>query len=818
MESKYYKEHFWGVSQLQAVYQEREAQIGVDTSNGFFMSEDPALLFEGSRTHEVCFTTGEDVQTLSCIVATRNGEGEGRNVFLYVSNGRIRAFVGGSPVGQGAEVQPNTTYHVVLSVDADNTKADMYVNGVLAASVSSFSDYQDPNVYLVGTLNYLNDSYPFKGVIHYHRLFNYALSAYDAALLWDNGDPTGYMLPSSWKCPAIEFPTSVYTASRNTFSSNSQNVASIMTYDVPAANGFSGLFMRNEAIKNVSMYCNYRIRDGRNDIPIKITMEYRSNCDMHSQQVNGRLLLAANDAEAKAATIIYSYDDGPGYLFAVPISPDSWAEMRILSIESVGCVAEYLPQNLVPAQNSIAKVWINSAQESLRDMTYVEPILDNLDSSNLNVLQSPTILYNEEVWYGIEWHISASDPHCTRIGNLELHKTLPIQNKMRGCILNDTGTVVAYLNPADWTVSSVARDGSVGNVMVEIPSHYRKFETIGDVCRCKISEYPLPGYHHVPTMYISAYEATVQRSTSKLASVVNTTEDYRGGNNNAEWDGTYRSLLGLPATNLSRTQFREYARNINKQDPSWNCLDYNVYKAVFWLYYVEYANRNCQSAFNAEKDANGFAQGGLGNGVTTLDSSKWSTFNSQQPFIPCGYTDALGNGTGEVEYSMPAEYDTSITKVKVPRYRGIENPFGHIWKWTDGINIRYNYVGSVRIVTVWVASDPSKYNDSNEDGYEERGQAANTSGYIETLLFGENGDIIATDIGIHFNKYWLDSYANSRPVTGGTLSGVYVGGEANEDFGAGLACTNSGSAPSVSYSDLGSRLCFIPQNEIIPNT
>lgn len=322
-------------------------QTGVNTSNGFFMSEDPALLFEGSRTHEVCFTTGKDVQTLSCIVSTRNGEGEGRNVFLYVSNGRARAFVGGSPVGQGAEVQPNTTYHVVLSVDVDNPKCDMYVNGRLAASVSSFSDYQNPNVYLVGTLNYLNGSYPFKGVIHYHRLFNYALSAYDAALLWNNGDPTGYMLPSSWRCPALAFPTSVYTASRNTFASNHQNVISTMTYDVPAANGFSGLFMRNEAIQNVSMFCNYRNRDGYRDIPTKITMEYRSNCDLYNGQNNSQLLLSANEAEAKVAAIIYSYDDNPSTLFCSPESPDSWAEMRILSIESVGCVAEYLPCGLL---------------------------------------------------------------------------------------------------------------------------------------------------------------------------------------------------------------------------------------------------------------------------------------------------------------------------------------------------------------------------------------------------------------------------------------------------------------------------------------
>lgn len=320
---------------------------GVDTSNGFFYTEDSALLFEGSRTHEVCFTTGEDVQSRECILITRNGEENGRNFYLYIGGERLNARVGETPIGYGLFIRPNVTYHVVVSIDVDNTESSFYVNGVCIATISSFSGFMGPNAYIVGVVSSINKTQPFKGVIHYHRLFNYALSAYDAALLWNNGDPTGYMLPSSWKCPALDFPTSVYTASRNTYASNIQNVISTMTYDVPAANGFSGLFMRNEAIKNVSMYCNYRIRDGRNDIPTKITMEYRSNCDMNNQQANGRLLLAANDAEAKAATIIYSYDDGPGYLFAVPISPDSWAEMRILSIESVGCIAEYLSQGLV---------------------------------------------------------------------------------------------------------------------------------------------------------------------------------------------------------------------------------------------------------------------------------------------------------------------------------------------------------------------------------------------------------------------------------------------------------------------------------------
>lgn len=322
-------------------------QTGVNTSNGFFMSEDPALLFEGSRTHEVCFTTGEDVQSRACILITRNGEENGRNFYLYIGGERLNARVGETPIGYGLLIRPNMTYHVVVSIDVDNTESSFYVNGVCIATISSFSGFMGPNAYIVGVVSYTNKTQPFKGVIHYHRLFNYALSAYDAALLWNNGDPTGYMLPSSWKCPALDFPTSVYTASRNTYASNNQNVISTMTYDVPAANGFSGLFMRNDAVENVSMFCSYRNRDGYRDIPTKITMEYRSNCDLYNNPNNGPLLLSANEAEAKVAEIIYSYDANPGSLFCSPESPDSWAEMRILSIESVGCVAEYLPCGLL---------------------------------------------------------------------------------------------------------------------------------------------------------------------------------------------------------------------------------------------------------------------------------------------------------------------------------------------------------------------------------------------------------------------------------------------------------------------------------------
>ena len=36
--------------------------------------------------------------------------------------------------------------------------------------------------------------------------------------------------------------------------------------------------------------------------------------------------------------------------------------------------------------------------------------------------------------YGVEWDTEVADPHLTRIGNMSLHKTLPIQSQLKGCI------------------------------------------------------------------------------------------------------------------------------------------------------------------------------------------------------------------------------------------------------------------------------------------------------------------------------------------------------------------------------------------------
>ena len=80
--------------------------------------------------------------------------------------------------------------------------------------------------------------------------------------------------------------------------------------------------------------------------------------------------------------------------------------------------------------------------------------------------------------YGVEWKPNVADPVLTRVGNMDYHKTLPIQNNMKGCILNPkTKKVVYWLDESDWNYKkerytakklSVAENNDTGNMLVTL--------------------------------------------------------------------------------------------------------------------------------------------------------------------------------------------------------------------------------------------------------------------------------------------------------------------------------------------------------------
>lgn len=409
----------------------------------------------------------------------------------------------------------------------------------------------------------------------------------------------------------------------------------------------------------------------------------------------------------------------------------------------------------------------------------------------------------ERYAYGVEWDTASSSPDGVRVGNMQLHRELPIQSKIRGVILDNKGGIKSYLNNSNW--GNTNTEYLTESIMTEIPEHWYKLYQYGTKFRMMLSAMPLPGYNHIDQFYISSFESGIDRSSSTLVSsygVGSTNVNKRGGDNTAEWDGTYRSLLGCPVTYLTRDQFRQAAR---KRGSGWEMYTYGAHKTLFWLFAIEYATLNSQKPFNAQKDANGFSQGGLGEGASQM--TDWINFNNANPLIPCGYTNEFGSGSGEKAYVVKNASDGTHATLMANRYRGIENPFGHVWKYTDGANIQVT-TGDAGLSILWTTDDPSNFSDTSYTGYDKKGNICRTSGYAKKMLLGENGDIIPTEVDGSSSTYWCDYYRTTITIDG--IFVVLAGSSANGALGNGLASIYGGYT-SNSARDIGTRLCFFPK-------
>lgn len=409
-----------------------------------------------------------------------------------------------------------------------------------------------------------------------------------------------------------------------------------------------------------------------------------------------------------------------------------------------------------------------------------------------------------ELWYGVKFDLAnSSSPDGVRTGNMEMHKTLPIQSKMRGCTINNVDNVKKYLKADDWTKwedgTVIAQDSSQisPEMMVEIPEHYRLLVATPDnTVEVRMSEYNLPGYTKVEKKYIGAYEGMTSETLPNLLRSINNTK--------------YK-----PKVSTTRNQFQTFARGNNRTN-NWNIYTYGAHRDLTWLFVVEYATLNSQKAFNANLTAEGYHQGGLGDGVTsgTVTVNGATTYS----FVPCGTTNSLGNGTGIIEYTHTntnAEGTSTGTKVvNVPRYRGIENPFGHVWK---------NVIDVVVAGTdnsVYICKDYTKFgtfeggtNPTAEQliaaGYELQDfkESTITGQYVKKLVNNNQADLFPTVVGngASATTYYCDYHWTSATATPRTL---LIGGRSGNGSLAGLFYLNSYYGLDFSFASVGTRITF----------
>lgn len=493
------------------------------------------------------------------------------------------------------------------------------------------------------------------------------------------------------------------------------------------------------------------------------------------------------------------------------------------STGAVGSMAQFSKTDFVNGKASKTFKWITNIGDAVADNTHMVVFSSPKTGTSISTIHKIKLEYGDistewsPAWedipdleeryaYGVEWDTASSSPDGVRVGNLQLHRELPVQSKMRRCLLDRDGGVKEYLdNELSWGGSYLDYA-----VMTEMPEHWYKLYFNGTKFRMMLSEIPLPGYKHVDKFYISTYEARMYRTDNLLCSAAGASKlsdpnsiNFRGGDNTAEWDDTYRSLLGCPVTNLTRDQFRQAAR---KRGSGWEMYTYGAHKTLFWLFAVEYATLNSQKSFNVQKDANGFSQGGLGLGPTQM--TDWANFNNANPLIPCGYTNEFGNSSGEKAYVVKNSSDGTHATLMANRYRGIENPFGHIWKYVDGANVQVT-TGDSGLSILWTTNNPLNFSSTSYTGYDKKGNICRTDGYAKKMLLGEDGDIVTTEIGGSSSTYWCDYYATNTSAN--RMQVIQVGGNADSGTSAGLAYVSAGDPPSGAYRRVGSRLCFFPK-------
>lgn len=402
-------------------------------------------------------------------------------------------------------------------------------------------------------------------------------------------------------------------------------------------------------------------------------------------------------------------------------------------------------------------------------------------------------------WYGVSWSETSSNPDCTRIGNMDMHRTLPIQSMMKPFAFNcgqphfkdqyvpvkENFTSGQYSHNVNDSLSQTTNDV---NIMIKIPEFWYtddyNFNT--KTHNLKICQHAKSGWNHHKEAYVSAYELynLNGRAISKRENI--------------------------PTVNFTRANGRTWARaNGFDGEAKWNLYTYEEHRAICHLFLVEYATRNSQKAVNTTLTVEGFRQGGLGSGCTTGTA----TINgaTTYSFIPTGSSDSLGSGSGEVTVTIQqtdsSGHNTSTITRKCNRYRGIENPFGHVWKHTDDVISIYG--GGYR--TWYKSIKPEQFANNKNTSYKPLTTATVVTGYKTEIRATPTCDFFAEACtNGSETTYWHDYNWDNTDTSEHCL---LIGGNSGSGGGAGLFYLDSGHGVGYSAADVGSRLTYLPWAE-----
>lgn len=601
---------------------------------------------------------------------------------------------------------------------------------------------------------------------------------------------------------------------------NNDQIGFRVTTDAVYANKYTSSVSTGNApisVKSTTMCPNLNadMVDGVNVKDIEHTL-YKSST------VKNYLKIQVNHKHFPNSYKIVEYYDGYVYVYQLLINAYSpkFTDLQLISGKvHTGIKTFYdLTKWYIETTESGMNIYIYQPENSnfkIYGVIHGEPQSPNVQFSVVSSLPSNVvsrhITFNvtsqnleEFDWYGVSWSETSSNPDCTRIGNMDMHRSLPIQSMMKPFdITNIKDTVLEIILPIDdqfqktsyantnnnqWSVVSTDSD----NIMIRIPEFWYTDEYVpsSKTHNLKICPHAKPGWYHHKEAYVSAYELCETSPSS----------------------GKVCSAKGLiPLVSRTKEVLRKAVRgNGFDGEAKWNLYTYEEHRAICHLFLVEYATRNSQKAVNTELTPEGFRQGGLGSGCTTGTA----TINGAQTwsFIPTGSSDSLGSGSGEVTVTIQqtdsSGSNTSTITRKCNRYRGIENPFGHIWKHTDDVISVYG-----NGYRTWYKSvKPNQFATNKNTSYKPFCASTMVSdGYKTEIKATPTCDFFATSVsGGSETTYWCDYNWDNTDTSEHCL---LIGGRSGNGGSAGLFTLNSGGGVGSSAADIGSRLTYLPWAE-----
>lgn len=381
----------------------------------------------------------------------------------------------------------------------------------------------------------------------------------------------------------------------------------------------------------------------------------------------------------------------------------------------------------------------------------------------------------------------------------------PLFGGRKRCNVSADGTITAYYGDSNFT-----EDGSNGDVMVYQPKFYYKFipirlEAITNSEGYHIREgewwvsstqesgfklHPLfkdeNGYE-IDYVLLSAYEASLY-DTSAGAYI---TDDAQVADFNADTVGSIansKPISGL-SQNLTRANFEKLAKN---KGAGWHCDTIQSSMAQVMLMAIEFGQFDIQSA--------------LGLGVVNITDDSTKNCASLT-----GSTSSLGNASGQaastIDYTGTTQTENGKTAVS---YRGLENPYGNIWKFEEGLAVYGN--GSQRYGVPYICDDYS-FEENTFDGYTGAGFTIAGGNYIKAFGYG-NADMdwlfAASDVTAQANSVVGDYAWGTANLIGYRMARLGAGWDSG--LRAGPFCLHVNAAPSSRVRDLGGRNIYIPQS------